>query len=211
MQCSIDPSLSACSTRRSTQDLLACTSTKVLYSGANSGSEVRQYTRERGPTVLHNTIMTALHAAQSGSIAPNVTTYLLAAVLATWAKCLLIGSLHAAMAIGFCSWCFAPPVVSCWIELREKLESVSFYVWKMSMIRAAKVSRVKRSPVWAYFDNIGRTPRCKLCSREFVRQSGTTNLFARLSFAHMEQHSAAVRWKATSFSREQSDRCSNVC
>ena len=49
--------------------------------------------------------------------------------------------------------------------------------------------------MWAYFDDIGRTARCKLCSREFVRQSGTTNLFAHLSSAHKEQHAAAVGGK----------------
>ena len=57
---------------------------------------------------------------------------------------------------------------------------------------AAKISRVKRSPVWASFEEAGKVARCKLCSREFVRQSGTTNLFQHLRSAHKEQYAAAV-------------------
>ena len=56
----------------------------------------------------------------------------------------------------------------------------------------AKVSRTKRSPVWAYFEEAGSVARCNLCSRGFVRQSGTTNLFQHLSSAHKEQYAAAV-------------------
>ena len=55
-----------------------------------------------------------------------------------------------------------------------------------------KVSRTKRSPVWAYFEEAGSVARCNLCSREFVRQSGTTNLLQHLISAHKDQYAAAV-------------------
>ena len=41
----------------------------------------------------------------------------------------------------------------------------------------AKVSWTKRWPAWAYFEEADSVVRCNLCSRGFVRQSGTTNLF----------------------------------
>eukprot|EP00117_Sycon_ciliatum_P006073 scpid76706/ scgid9762/ Zinc finger BED domain-containing protein 1; Putative Ac-like transposable element; dREF homolog len=56
----------------------------------------------------------------------------------------------------------------------------------------AKVSLTKRSPAWAYFEEADSVARCNSCSREFVRQSGTTNLFQHLISAHKDQYAAAV-------------------
>ena len=56
----------------------------------------------------------------------------------------------------------------------------------------AKVSLTKRSPAWAKFEEADSVARCNLCSREFVRQSGTTNLFQHLISPHRDQYAAAV-------------------
>ena len=54
------------------------------------------------------------------------------------------------------------------------------------------VSRQKRSTVWSYFEEVGTKAKCKSCGREYVRQSGTTNLFNHLKSAHPKEHAAAV-------------------
>ena len=56
----------------------------------------------------------------------------------------------------------------------------------------AKVSLTKRSSAWAYFEEADSVAKCNSCSREFVRQSGTTNLFQHLISAHKDQYAAAV-------------------
>lgn len=55
-----------------------------------------------------------------------------------------------------------------------------------------KVSRAKRSPAWVYFEDLGPKAKCKLCSREYVRQTGTSSLFAHLKTAHPKQYASAV-------------------
>ena len=60
-----------------------------------------------------------------------------------------------------------------------------------SMIR----TRVKRSPVWAYFDegpSSASTVTCKLCDGKLARQSGTTNLFNHLKSHHNDKYLEVV-------------------
>lgn len=51
-----------------------------------------------------------------------------------------------------------------------------------------KVTRQKRSPVWAYFDDLGPKAKCTLCRREYARQTGTTNLFNHLKAVHEDEY-----------------------
>ena len=52
-------------------------------------------------------------------------------------------------------------------------------------------TRVKRSSVWAYFDegpSSASTVICKLCDGKLARQSGTTNLFNHLKNHHNDKY-----------------------
>ena len=56
-------------------------------------------------------------------------------------------------------------------------------------------TRVKRSPVWAYFDegpSSASTVTCKLCDGKLARQSGTTNLFNHLKSHHNDKYLEVV-------------------
>lgn len=69
----------------------------------------------------------------------------------------------------------------------------SFSLLVSSCLRSmsGKISRTKRSPVWAYFEESGGSVTCNLCKQKLVRTSGTTNLFSHLKTHHKEQHAAA--------------------
>ena len=81
----------------------------------------------------------------------------------------------------------------------------------------AKVNLTKRSPAWAYFEEADSVAKYNSCSREFVRQSGTTNLFQHLISAHKDQYAAAVgkgsatqsTATATTSNVERSDNATN--
>ena len=61
------------------------------------------------------------------------------------------------------------------------------------MSSAPKLSRAKRSAIWAYFHEEGSSSvKCKLCAAKLARQSGTTNLFNHLKAHHKVQYLEAV-------------------
>ena len=65
---------------------------------------------------------------------------------------------------------------------------------------SAKISRTKRSPVWAYFEEAGGSVKCNLCNQTLVRTSGTTNLFSHLKTHHQEQHDLVTGKQAPALS-----------
>lgn len=62
---------------------------------------------------------------------------------------------------------------------------------------SAKISRSKRSPVWAYFEGNGpKSVVCNACGAKLARQSGTTNLFNHLKTHHREKYLEVVGVKS---------------